>query len=148
MRPAIEETQMSNLSLDDLYHQGRPELCQSWKEQFGRNPPPKMSQTFMRRVLAFEIQARQLGGLSKDDLRALSKTGVKDSSKSRTSALKPGGRLLREWNGTTHVVDVTEAGYLWKGETYRSLSVIARTITGSYWSGPRFFGLTAKGSQG
>lgn len=135
---------MNNMPLDDLYHKGRPELCQSWKEQFGRRPPPKMSQAFMRRVLAFEFQARLLGGLSKDDLRALSITETKSSTKSRSPSLKPGGRLLREWNGTTHVVDVTEAGYLWKGETYRSLSVIARTITGSHWSGPRFFGLAAK----
>lgn len=53
----------------------------------------------------------------------------------------PGARLIRDWNGTTHVVDVTETGYLYGGVTYRSLSVIARTITGARWSGPRFFGL-------
>jgi hypothetical protein len=57
------------------------------------------------------------------------------------AALKPGGRLIREWNGVTHVVDVTETGFLWKGETWRSLSSIAREITGAHWSGPRFFGL-------
>ena len=55
--------------------------------------------------------------------------------------LVPGVRLLRDWNGRTHVVDVTEAGYLYEGETYRSLSAIARKITGAHWSGPRFFGL-------
>ena len=55
--------------------------------------------------------------------------------------LVPGARLLRDWNGRTHVVDVTEAGYLYEGETYRSLSAIARKITGAHWSGPRFFGL-------
>jgi hypothetical protein len=55
--------------------------------------------------------------------------------------LVAGARLLREWNGRTHVVDVTEAGYLYEGETYRSLSAIARKITGAHWSGPRFFGL-------
>jgi len=59
-------------------------------------------------------------------------------------ALKPGGRLLREWNGVTHVVDVTDGGFVWKGETWRSLSAIAREITGAHWSGPRFFGLNGK----
>jgi len=54
---------------------------------------------------------------------------------------KPGTRFLRDWNGTTHVVDVTAAGYLWNGQTYRSLSAIAREITGARWSGPRFFGI-------
>jgi hypothetical protein len=56
----------------------------------------------------------------------------------------PGARLLREWNGKTHVVDVLPDGrFAWRGQTYRSLSVIARAITGTRWSGPRFFGLGA-----
>lgn len=53
----------------------------------------------------------------------------------------PGARLLRDWNGRTHAVDMTESGYLYEGKTYRSLSAIARQITGAHWSGPRFFGL-------
>jgi hypothetical protein len=63
------------------------------------------------------------------------------SSQADGRRLVPGARLLRDWNGLTHVVDVTEAGYLYEGETYRSLSAIARKITGAHWSGPRFFGL-------
>lgn len=55
--------------------------------------------------------------------------------------LSAGARLLRDWNGRTHVVDVTELGFLFEGRTYRSLSAIARQITGAQWSGPRFFGL-------
>ena len=55
--------------------------------------------------------------------------------------LQPGSRLLREWNGTTHVVDITDAGYVWNGKSHRSLSAIAREITGARWSGPRFFGI-------
>ena len=55
--------------------------------------------------------------------------------------LAPGTRLLREWNGRTHQVDVTDDGFVWNGETYRSLSAVARAITGARWSGPRFFGL-------
>ncbi|WP_283054676.1 DUF2924 domain-containing protein [Thetidibacter halocola] len=56
-------------------------------------------------------------------------------------ALKPGGRLIREWNGVTHVVDIVEGGFLWNGQRHASLSPIARAITGARWSGPRFFGL-------
>ena len=56
-------------------------------------------------------------------------------------ALRPGTRLVREWNGRTHVVDVSEDGFVFDGKTYRSLSAIAKRITGAHWSGPRFFGL-------
>jgi hypothetical protein len=59
----------------------------------------------------------------------------------QATKLAPGGRLLREWNGVTHLVEVTADGYRWNGSTHRSLSAIARGITGARWSGPRFFGL-------
>jgi Protein of unknown function (DUF2924) len=61
--------------------------------------------------------------------------------------LQPGARLLREWNGTTHVVDVLPDGFLWNGASHRSLSAIARAITGARWSGPRFFGLVSAASE-
>lgn len=70
-------------------------------------------------------------------------SSLRDAAKTtreRTPVL-PGARLIRDWNGTTHIVDVMETGFLYSGETYRSLSMIARTITGARWSGPRFFGL-------
>ncbi|MGV6872595.1 DUF2924 domain-containing protein [Pseudochelatococcus sp. B33] len=55
--------------------------------------------------------------------------------------LRPGARLLREWNGRTHIVDVIENGFVHEAKIYRSLTAIARAITGTHWSGPRFFGL-------
>ena len=136
--PRLEE-------LDDL---DRCALRLAWQEAVGRSVPPRMSQVFMRRVLAFEIQAQRHGGLSKTLIRALRKSPTAAAGASRASTdLKPGTRLLREWNGTTHVVDVREDGFVWKGESYRSLSVIARTITGAHWSGPRFFGLTREAGK-
>lgn len=60
-----------------------------------------------------------------------------------TTRMAQGSRFLREWNGVTHVVERTEAGYLWKGEVHASLSAIAKAITGAHWSGPRFFGVKA-----
>lgn len=135
-------------TLEDLSSLGREDLSKAWRSYHGKAPPPRMSQVFMRRVLAYEIQAQRLGGLSKATFKALAqKDGKQKQSSHIGPGLKPGGRLLREWNGITHVVDVTEDGFLWGGETYRSLSVIARTITGSHWSGPRFFGLTKIGTN-
>ncbi len=58
-------------------------------------------------------------------------------------ALQSGARLIREWNGSTHLVDVVEGGFIWNGERHGSLSTIARAITGARWSGPRFFGLSS-----
>lgn len=133
-------------ALNDLSALGREDLSKAWRTLHGKAPPPRMSQVFMRRVLAYEIQVQRHGGLPKATLKELARKDGKQKQASQTGpSLKPGGRLLREWNGITHVVDVTEDGFLWNGDTYRSLSVIARTITGSHWSGPRFFGLTQKG---
>ena len=61
----------------------------------------------------------------------------------RAPTLQSGARLVREWNGVNHVVEVIEGGYVWNGDRHRSLSAIARAITGARWSGPRFFGLTS-----
>jgi hypothetical protein len=99
-----------------------------------------MSLTFLRRFLAFELQAHAAGAVP---ATLLAKLGRIESGQDRaaTPALKAGGRLLREWNGVTHVVDVMPGGYLWQGQCHRSLSAIARAITGAQWSGPRFFGL-------
>ena len=118
----------------------RKALIAAWADLF-RSPVPKgLSQSFLRRFLAFEVQARQFGGLPKDFMVALERRAAGGKDKPGPK-LKPGGRLLREWNGTTHAVEVVEAGYRWNGETYRSLSAVAHAITGARWSGPRFFGL-------
>ncbi|WP_299353510.1 DUF2924 domain-containing protein [uncultured Shimia sp.] len=134
-------------TLEEISHLDRDGLSAAWRDLHGSAPPPRSSQVFMRRVLSFEAQAQQQGGLPKALLKELGKAASKPVGKTTTaSRLKPGGRLLREWNGVTQVVDVTEDGFLWNGETYRSLSIIARTITGSHWSGPRFFGLNKPGA--
>ncbi|MRX52003.1 DUF2924 domain-containing protein [Paracoccus sp. S-4012] len=66
--------------------------------------------------------------------------GIERQPRVRSAAPKPGGRLLREWNGTTHVVEIGDDKYRWDGRNWDSLSAIAREITGAHWSGPRFFG--------
>ncbi|MEQ9314882.1 MAG: DUF2924 domain-containing protein [Henriciella sp.] len=121
----------------------RPQLVALWQDLFDAAPPKGLSQPFLRRMLAFEIQASAMGGLPKGFRTKLERAVGEDRPK-RSPGLQPGGRLLREWNGVTHVVDVTEQGYRWREQSWRSLSAIAREITGAHWSGPRFFGLTGR----
>ena len=106
-----------------------------------------MSIVFLRQVLAFEVQSKQSGGLPHGFINRLNKQANGSKPKRSKVEPKPGGRLLREWNGITHVVDIADDCYVWKGENYRSLSAIARAITGAHWSGPRFFGLNKKEIQ-
>lgn len=116
----------------------RASLLETWQNIFGRPAPKGLSQNMLRRFLAFEVQARALGGLNRSTRADLSSAEPK---KAQSTKLKSGGRLIREWNGVTHIVDVTDSGFEWRGQTWRSLSAIAREITGAHWSGPRFFGL-------
>lgn len=103
--------------------------------------PPQMSQIIERRFLAYAIQARVQGDLTVSTANRFDRV-MSGNRRPVAPHLRPGGRLLRQWNGTTHVVDVVEGGFLWNGSQHRSLSAIARAITGTRWSGPRFFGLT------
>ena len=129
-----------SLSVADIETMDRAALIAAWDEVFGTPVPKRMSSPFLRRFLAFEVQARENSGLPKGFVAQLTKAGRDDPS-STSSTLKPGGRLIREWNGVTHVVDVVDGGFIWKAQRFASLSPIARAITGARWSGPRFFGL-------
>jgi hypothetical protein len=128
------------LSLVEIETMDRAALSAAWDAVFGSPVPKRLSSPFLRRYLAFEMQARERGGLPKGLVGKL-QTAARDDRGTTSPGLKPGGRLIREWNGVTYVVDVVEGGFLWKGQRYASLSPIARAITGARWSGPRFFGL-------
>ncbi len=130
----------------DLAAMGRSALVTLWQQLFDQQAPAMLSQPFMRRFIAFEMQSRRHGGLPRQVKVTLEKGSMK-KPRPTCPALKPGGRLLREWNGVTHVVDVTDDGFTWNGRSHRSLSAIAREITGTHWSGPRFFGLSGKGAK-
>lgn len=127
-------------SVAEIEVMDRADLMAAWSELFGPPVPKGLSRSFLRRFLAFEVQARQFGGLQKGFLADLNKR-TRGKTTRHDAAPGPGGRLLREWNGVTHVVEITDEGYRWNGERYRSLSSVARSITGARWSGPRFFGL-------
>lgn len=128
--------------ISDLNPLDRRELLREWRKTFNTPPAHGMSRPFLRRFIAFETQARHFGGLPKQTKKVLAQSEA--VTKPKSDRLAPGGRLIREWNGVTHTVEVTDDGFLWDGEHFRSLSAIARTITGAHWSGPRFFGLNGK----
>ncbi|WP_170440892.1 DUF2924 domain-containing protein [Ruegeria arenilitoris] len=130
----------------DLASMGRSDLVTHWQQLFDQPAPAMLSQPFLRRFIAFEMQSHRHGGLPRQ-VKATLEKGSEKKPRPTCPALKPGGRLLREWNSVTHVVDVTEDGFTWNGRSYRSLSAIAREITGAHWSGPRFFGLTGKAAK-
>ncbi|MEW9922447.1 DUF2924 domain-containing protein [Marimonas sp. MJW-29] len=109
-----------------------------WREAFGRPPPKHLSLQFLKRVLTWEAQNEALGGVSAKTVRRLKQIAA---GKTVPAAAKPGSFLVREWNGRTCQVDVVDGGYVMDGKTWRSLSAIARHITGAHWSGPRFFGV-------
>jgi len=125
------------------------ELRAEWRRLHHTQPPKSLSRDLLLHGITYKIQERAFGGLSNSALRKLTVTVSETSSAEKRRAapstvVKPGTRLVREWNGQTHTVLVQSDGVEWRGKRYRSLSVIAREITGTHWSGPRFFGLTAK----
>ena len=106
----------------DLEAMARPALLDCWTQIFDRPAPRGISQPLLRRFLSFEIQARRIRGLDARSSARGSTARLRDESRASTRPMNPAGRLLREWNGVTHVVEVTVDGYHWNGGRYRSLS--------------------------
>jgi hypothetical protein len=121
-------------------------MRQEWRRLY-RAEPPRLSRDLMMRALAYRIQEIAFSGLSKATLRRLASLAAEFESHRRIAPpaqprIKPGARLVREWHGRTHTIIVTEDGFEFEGKLHRSLTSVAREITGAAWSGPRFFGLT------
>jgi len=143
----------------------REDLAISWRKAHGSEPPKSMRHDLLVRSAAWHLQTKHLGGLSPSTRRALKAAmaevergmapqalpsncpnAAADTVSATTArqdphSVAPGARLLRDWNGKTHVVDVIENGFVFQAKVYPSLTAIARQITGAHWSGPRFFGL-------
>lgn len=136
----------ANLSIGEIATMDRSGLLTLWAALIPTPVPNRISQKFLRRILAYALQVQRSHGLPAGFVAKLTRQAA-DAGRVLSPALKPGGRFLREWNGTTHVVEVVEGGYLWNGHRHRSLSVIAKTITGAHWSGPRFFGLAKSAAE-
>ena len=124
-------------------------LRAEWRRLYRSTPPKRASRELLILGVAWKIQERAHGGFSAATnrrLAALTRSLAQDGdiARARVTRPKPGSRLIREWGGRTHSVAVSEDGFEWNGKTWRSLSAIAREITGAHWSGPRFFGVTGR----
>ena len=136
-------------SLDGLATMDSDGLRREWRRLFRSNPPRRLKRDLMALAVAWKLQEQLYGGLSAAVRRRIGKLGKElaadgQSNPKTTVRLKPGTKLVREWGGETHAVLVTDDGFKWRGQAYRSLSMIAREITGTRWSGPRFFGLAKR----
>lgn len=132
---------------------GRGALVDSWVAEFGQRPPAKASREFLRRGLAYQAQASEFGGLPEVTQKRLNRLAAQVESDPsfaapKERAPKAGTRLVREWQGQTHTVTVLDVGFGYLGRRYKSLSKIAREITGTRWSGPAFFGLNIQRRRG
>ena len=145
-------SQELELEIGALADLPRADLIERWQELYRCDPPKGLSTQLMIRSMAYEMQAKRFGGLKPATVRKLRKFAgasngsaeQRPSATPRTPPPDPGARLVRDWNGVTHTIDVTNDGFEWRGENYGSLSEIAREITGARWSGPRFFGLNGR----
>jgi hypothetical protein len=117
-------------------------LRRRWRAMFGRTPPAALSKDLLGRMIAWRMQEQAFGGLDRDSLTFLD--GLARHGGSPRRQLKPGTVLVRDYQGERHTVTVVPDGFNWQGATYTSLSAIARVITGTAWSGPRFFALARR----
>ena len=153
-RRPVEESELrkgvANLATVDLAG-----LRLQWRNVFGGAAPLHLPKPLLARILAYRLQADALGDLSDTVRRTLEGTrssglggqaGGDGSSYRRR--IKPGSILVREWNGHLQRVTALEESFAWEGKTYRSLSMVARAITGGHWNGPRFFGLAGSKTMG
>ena len=135
--------------LENLERLSRAELRALWTEELAESPPASLGRDVLALGIAYARQERQYGGLAKPVAKELDRLsarmlggGATDAPQLPATPLpRTGTILVREWQGRTHHVTVTDDGFLWNGKPHRSLSGIARAITGTKWNGPRFFGL-------
>lgn len=121
--------------LSDLDAMTLSQLRQAWSQRFGQ-PPRLRSPDTLRHLIGWRLQSEAFGGLSLETRNAL-----RARAQVRNSRLSDGAKLSREWKGRRHDVERTSDGFSYDGASYRSLSEVARVITGVRWNGPRFFGL-------
>ena len=122
----------------------RPRVLVEWVVIFGSPPAKFLSVGLMEKAIAYETQFKTLGGRPAQIRRALAQIAKgKTVHVAQAGVAKAGTHLVREWNGRSYQVEVVEGGFRMDGRHWRSLSAIAKHITGATWSGPRFFGLTS-----
>jgi hypothetical protein len=131
--------------MSDLIDQNKEQLIAIWAQTFGNPAPPSLRKELMVPILAYRIQEKEFGGLSNNSRKKLvaiieTLDEHKRSRRDLNAHLRTGTRLVRSWQGTVHEVSVLPNGFEYRSQHYKSLSEIAREITGTRWSGPAFFG--------
>jgi len=148
MKQPADQGRFAN-ELVGLSQLGTSVLKERWRKLYGTEPPRRLSHRLLAYAVAYRMQEKAIGGLKPATRRLLTRVAEEAASGDVTvrpvSRTRPGTRLLREWRGTTHEVILLDDGVLFRGKRHRSLSEVARVITGSRWSGPVFFGLNTKG---
>ena len=146
MSRAVRDVAICREALARLPELALSELRQQWRTLYKSEASPHLSRELLLRAVAYRLQEVALGGLRPARQRQLRQLAqqFKETGEIRrrpSLELKAGTRLVREWQGRTYEVLVLDEGFSWQGTHYRSLSAVARKITGTPWSGPLFFGL-------
>jgi hypothetical protein len=137
--------------LKDLETRGDDELKDRWRSLYGRNPPQKIHRSLLIAAIAHRMQENALGPIKSSVRRHLMQAANPATARPSPHypSLRPrvGTVLVRDWGGVTHQAKVLEDGILFRSKRYKSLSEVARVITGSRWSGPLFFGLKSAAKE-
>jgi hypothetical protein len=151
-RPAGSDTTAMAMKLESLQGMDYAALWHEWRRLYRASAPQRVGRDLLMLGVAWKIQEQALGGMGATTRRRLADLAQMlerdgDVTRNRVARLKPGAKLVREWRGETHTVIVLDNGFEWQGRHWRSLSAIAREISGGHWSGPRFFGLAGKRAE-
>jgi hypothetical protein len=145
----VADPETLSIELQKLTALTAKDLKVRYRSLYRSAPPPGLSRSLLLRALAYRLQEAALGGLSLSTRRRLAKAAANDAEQLPAAPIlrnepAPGTVLIREWHGVAYHVTVLDHGVRYGGEHYRSLSQVARLITGTRWSGPAFFGLRDK----
>ena len=159
VRPSTDKTPTAEVNetsieqtIESLFDLDHAALKERWRALRGGDPPKRLSRQLLLRAMAYAMQEKAYGGLSPTVRHCLQRLAAELQSTGRITSIgrqpkfKSGTRLIREWRGQTHEVMVLEHGFQWNCKNYRSLSAIARVITGTRWNGHVFFGLKSRQS--
>jgi hypothetical protein len=146
MKRGIQDATACREALSRLPTLDIAELRQQWRGLYKTQAPANLSRELLLRAVAYRMQEGTVGGLRPARQRQLHQVAqqfkqIAPANTPPRPELKPGTRLIREWQGRTYDVLVLDGGFSWQNTHYRSLSALARKITGTAWSGPLFFGL-------